>query len=80
MQSSHNLSQPAVDEEAARTAEATAQTQRGLYFGPHFVMGGQRFATSGPEVFLFGGLQADSNALSTFGMGRIVTIFPFKND
>jgi hypothetical protein len=38
-------------------------------------MGGQRFATSGPETFLFGGLQADSGALSTFGMGRIVFIY-----
>jgi len=35
-------------------------------------MGGQRYATTGPESLLFGGLATDINALSSFGMNRIV--------
>lgn len=64
------------DEESGQGADATP-AQRGLYFGPHFVIGDNRFAAAGPETFLFGGLASDLAGLSGFGMNRLVWIYKF---
>jgi len=65
------ISRRRIDEEAGNNGQDPASAQRGLYFGPHIVMGGQRFATSSPETFLFGGLGTDLSALSNFAMNRM---------
>jgi len=52
------------------TTGAAADVERGLYFGPHFVMGGHEYAAA-PDAFLFGGLTADFSPVTAFGLSRI---------